>query len=211
MTAKIFTIAQQKGGAGKTTLVVHLGTYWASKKKKVCLIDIDPQGSLSFWYEMRLESVGESPSFQVRTVSGWRIESEIRRLADEFDVILIDSPPHAETESRIAVRAADLVLIPAQPSAVDVWATTPTLKLASDEGTDALVVLNRISQRSISLNEDVIARVKEMGADVAKSALRNYTAFSRSISEGKGVAEKHKTHNATKDIEALATEVWKRA
>ena len=211
MTAKIFTIAQQKGGAGKTTLAIHLGTYWATKKKKVCLIDIDPQGSLSFWYDMRLETIGEKASFQVRTVSGWRIESEIRRLADEFDVILIDSPPHAETESRIAVRAADLILVPAQPSPVDVWATAPTLRLAADEGSNALVVLNRISARSTALNDSVIAKIKDLDADVANSKLRNYTAFSRSIAEGKGVAEKFASHNAAADIAALAKEVWSKA
>jgi chromosome partitioning protein len=64
------------------------------------------------------------------------------------DLVVIDAPPHAETEARIAVRAARLVVVPVQPSPLDLWATAETLKMAQDERRRSLVVLNRVPPRS---------------------------------------------------------------
>ncbi|HYE43147.1 MAG TPA: ParA family protein, partial [Caulobacteraceae bacterium] len=55
MAGKVFTVAQQKGGAGKTTLVAHLAIAWMQLGYKVATVDIDPQGSLSRWFEVRNE------------------------------------------------------------------------------------------------------------------------------------------------------------
>ena len=66
-------------------------------------------------------------------LSGWRVGSEIIRLRNDHDVIIIDSPPHMETEAKTAIRHADLVVIPVQPSPTDVWATQATVQLAERE------------------------------------------------------------------------------
>jgi hypothetical protein len=83
----------------------------------------------------------------VQGLSGWRLSSEIGRLRASFDHILVDSPPHAESDARTAIREADLVLLPCQPHALDVWATQATLDLARSDRTDALLVLNRVPPR----------------------------------------------------------------
>ena len=69
---------------------------------------------------------------------------------------MIDAPPHAETEARIAVRVARLVVVRVQPSPLDLWATAETLKMAQDERRRLLVVLNRVPPRS-RLTEDIAA------------------------------------------------------
>jgi molybdopterin-guanine dinucleotide biosynthesis protein len=146
MTAKIITIAQQKGGAGKTTLIVHLATFWSGQGLSVAVADIDPQGSVTQWAKLRAEKQGRAAPF-VLPVTGWRTAAEVERLAKTYDIVLIDSPPHAATEARIAVRAAHQVLIPLQPSVLDLWATKATLDLAAEEKRPAQLVLNRVPPR----------------------------------------------------------------
>src|SRR5690606_34037651 len=118
------TIAQQKGGAGKTTMAAHLAVALAQKGNRVGILDIDPQGSLSHWHGIREKTYGEGyTGLQHVAVSGWRVASEVSRMKKQCDFIIIDSPPHTETEARTAIRAADLILLPVQPSPTDLWAT----------------------------------------------------------------------------------------
>src|SRR5215210_3885497 len=134
MVAAIITVAQQKGGAGKTTLVVQLATALAAEGRHVALVDIDPQGSLTAWMRRR-EHRSPQPSAELRfsMIGGWRLSVELDRLKREADLILVDTPPHAEAEAKAAVRAADLVLVPVQPSPLDVWASAATIELARKE------------------------------------------------------------------------------
>src|SRR5690606_32766972 len=131
----------------------------------VAVVDIDPQGSLSAWWAMRGDMGIPAPhgargrgGLSVHRIAGWRTANEVDKLARDHDVVVIDSPPHAETEAKIAVRAADLVLVPLQPSPMDFWATRATLDLAAGEGTAALLVLNRVPPRA-RLTEAMVARL----------------------------------------------------
>src|SRR5689334_11225470 len=120
MAGVVITVAQQKGGAGKTTLAAHLATAWAGAGKKIALVDIDPQASLSAWYKTREERFGPGATgIDFSQVTGWRVQGEVERRARDHDIVLIDGPPHAETEARIAVRSARLVVVPVQPSPMD--------------------------------------------------------------------------------------------
>ena len=148
MAAKVLTIAQQKGGAGKTTLAAQLGVAFRIAGKRVALMDIDPQASLADWHRVRSEAgANGAHALDLVDVAGWRASNEVERLKRSYDLIIIDSPPHAETEAKVAVRAADLVLVPIQPSPMDVWATKPTMDLAATARVPVLVVLNRVPPR----------------------------------------------------------------
>ncbi|SCA54978.1 ATPase involved in chromosome partitioning [Candidatus Terasakiella magnetica] len=207
MAAKILTIAQQKGGAGKTTVVAQLATAYAAQKKNVALVDIDPQASLTSWFAERKRSLGEDNRLVLSSVGGWRLKNELDRLKQDFDVILVDAPPHAQTEASIAIRYADLLVIPVQPSPMDVWATAPTFKQAKKEKTDAIVLLNRIPPRG-KLLDKIRNMLEEDERPMLKSTLGNRVAFASSMIDGLGVVESEKRSTATTEIKALAKEIW---
>ncbi|PKU25944.1 cobyrinic acid a,c-diamide synthase [Telmatospirillum siberiense] len=205
MTAKTVAIAQQKGGAGKTTIAVQLGVAWALAGYRVAMLDVDPQGSMSAWHGLR-KTAGTVPALFVGDIPGWKLSTEIDRLKNDYDVLLLDTPPHAETDARVAVRAASLILVPLQPSPVDLWATKPTLELAKREKGAALLLLNRAPARG-KLLDHVRARISEEGLPLARTVLGNRSAFAASMMEGKGVVETHPKSAAATEIQELAEEI----
>jgi cellulose biosynthesis protein BcsQ len=143
MVGLVITIAQRKGGAGKTTLATQLAVAWARCGARVAALDIDPQGSFSTWVDLRRARLGaKAIGFDFAALPGWRAAQWVDDRVGSADLVVIDAPPHAETEARIAVRVARLVVVPVQPSPLDLWATAETLKMAQDERRRSLVVLN---------------------------------------------------------------------
>jgi chromosome partitioning protein len=207
MTARIITIAQQKGGSGKTTLAAQLAIVWAREGRRLALLDIDPQASLAAWVELRRARLGAAAlGFEFAALSGWRGADWIERHAREADFVIIDSPPHAELETRIALRAATLVLVPLQPSPLDLWSSRTTVRLARDEGRPILAVLNRVPPRS-SLTETVTAELARDGVKLAAATLGSRVAFAQAMAQGRGVVESAPGGLAAAEIAALAREV----
>jgi chromosome partitioning protein len=207
MSGKVLTFAQQKGGSGKTTLAAQLAVAFASAGKKVALVDIDPQGSLTGWFGVR-EEAGKAGAMSLTAVTGWRAQATVEKLKSLNDLVLVDSAPHAEIEAKIAVRAADLILAPVQPSPLDLWATESTLALAKSEKRPILLVINRLSTR-LKLAETLAARIADLGVDVAKSTIGNRIAFASSMMDGLGVVEIAPKGKAAEEIRALCKEVTK--
>jgi chromosome partitioning protein len=208
MTGKVLTMAQQKGGAGKTTLVAQLAVAFASQGRSVALVDIDPQGSLTRWFKIR-EAAGKAQKMSLTAVTGWRAQAAVDKLKASNDLILVDSAPHAEIEAKIAVRVADLIIVPVQPSPLDLWATEPTLALARSEKRKALIVINR-DQTRMKLSETLAAHIANLGAEVARSTIGSRTAFAASMMEGLGVVETGSRTKAALEMMALADEIMKR-
>ena len=206
--ARIVTVAQQKGGAGKTTLAAHLAVAWAKDGHKVGVVDIDPQASLTKWFAERAR-VKDAVPIELRCVGGWRVQGEVEKLAKLVDIVVVDSPPHAETESKIAVRTADLVLVPAQPSPMDLWATKVTLDLAKAEKRPALVILNRMPARG-KLADQMRMKYAELGSTVADTVLGSRVAFASSMLEGKGISEQGGAGAAGAEMKMLAAEILRR-
>lgn len=205
MAAQVITIAQQKGGAGKTTLAVHLSIAFMQRGLRVAVIDIDPQGSLTHWHKIREERFGEDyTGLTFSSLSGWRVASEVSRLRRNHDIILIDSPPHVETEARTAIRSADMILIPVQPSPTDLWATQATVNLAKGEKIPMRIVLNRVNP-----NSKLAEIIAEELSDIAISALGNRVIYAAALMEGFGVTEVAPASPAAMEIKTLAKEVMK--
>ena len=205
--SKVFTVAQQKGGAGKSTLAAHLAVAWLRTGQSVALVDIDPQGSLSYWHAVRRKKLGEEADrLGFSQVTGWRTQRTVEDLAREHEIVVIDSPPHAETEAKIAIRAADLVIVPSQPSPLDVWATVPTLELADKEKRPVTIVLNRVPPRA-SLTARMVTKLGGYEVDVAKSPVGNRVAFADSMASGLTAVETRPSSAAAHEVAALAAEL----
>ena len=210
MAGLVITIAQRKGGAGKTTLAAQLATAWLRWGARVALLDIDPQASLAAWVELRRARLGaENVGFDFAALPGWRAGQWIEDRARGAEFVVVDGPPHAEVEARIAVRAAGLVLVPVQPSPLDLWATKETLAMAGEERRGALVVLNRVLSRS-SLADRVAAVLAAAGAAIAATRIGNRVALVRAMASGLGVVEIPGANSAAAEITALAEEVRSR-
>ena len=201
--SKVITIAQQKGGAGKTTLAAHIAVALSQKGNRVAVIDIDPQGSLTHWHSIREERFGEGyTGLTFAAVSGWRVGGEVTRLRRQCDYVIIDSPPHTETEARSAIRSADIIIIPVQPSPTDLWATKATLELAKNEKIPVRVVLNRVSANS-RLAQTIAAELPEL----TKATLGNRVLFAASLMEGRCATEVDPSSIAAQEIKALVKEI----
>lgn len=203
MQGQVLTIAQQKGGAGKTTLAAQLAAAFSTLGYATGTVDIDPQGSLSLWFEARQTHLGDDNRITHSQISAWRLKAEIDRLKHEMDVIVIDSPPHADSDSKIAVRMADLVLVPVQPSPMDIWASKPTFYLAESEGSPLQVVLNRMDTRT-NLTGKMLEKLDLLNVKVADQSLGSRVAFASSMLDGLGVVESEPSSPAAKEINALA-------
>ena len=203
MAAKVITIAQQKGGAGKTTCAAHLAVALSEQGYRVALVDIDPQKSLTNWYEARCEAFGEEETgLDFVSVSGWRVSSEISRLKTKADIVIVDSPPHTESEAKSAIRYADLVVVPIQPSPMDLWATQATLDIAHSENVPVKLVMNRVPP-----NSRLARAITEQLEGLSVSMLGNRVIFASALMEGLGVTEAQPNSAAAEEIELLAEEV----
>jgi chromosome partitioning protein len=203
--AVVITIAQQKGGTGKTTLAANIAAAFAPTRR-VALLDIDPQNSLGRWHSLRRARREQAASLTFSDIAGWRLAGELERLKRDHDMVLIDSPPQLDTDARVAVRAADLVLVPIQPSLPDVWAAEGTLALADEEKREAHLMFNRAPAAS-RLRDAIAADLALRRLPLLRSALGNRAGFAHAFAAGLGVTEAAPRSTAAAELRALLAEL----
>jgi chromosome partitioning protein len=193
---RVWSFVSQKGGSGKTTLALHLAIAAASKGRTTLVLDLDPQNSAERWSHVRDEN---SPDI----VAGHPDKTEeMLRKAEEHgaDLVMIDTPPKVDRTALIAAKVADMVLIPARGTILDLQAIGDTinlLKLASLEG-KAAIVLNAMPNSAAQVAE-IEDAAEAYGIDIIDARLAERPAFSRSLKDGLG---------ATESRGAAATEIW---
>ena len=204
--AHVLTIAQQKGGSGKTTLAVNLAVQFRLMDLRVALIDTDPQGSLGRWFMARRDAGVTDMEFT--TASAWGVGYEIEKLKKTNDIVIIDTPPKIDSDLRPSLREASLILVPVSASMLDLWATDGVLDLAARVGKPAVIVLNRCSTGT-RLAQEIAAAAADLHPDIATATLGQRTAFAASLGHGQGVAETGKS-TAQAEVRALAQELMGR-
>ncbi len=199
----VITVAQQKGGSGKTTIAVNLAVGFARAGKSVAVLDTDPQGSLGRWFMTRRERGTDDLEFS--TASAWGVSYECDKLRKTHDYVIVDTPPKVDADLRPALRESDLVIVPVSASQVDVWATESVLDLAQREGRETLVVLNRAKAGTRVLAE-VSEALAELDTAQAATALGNRVAYAETLGQGRGVLERGKGAWTT-EVDGLLSEI----
>ena len=198
---KVITLAQQKGGAGKTTVAANLAVALIERGLKVAMVDSDPQGSLGRWFLARRQR-GEA-GMEFSTASAWGVGFECEKLRRVADVVIVDTPPKVDADLRPALREADLVLVPVTGSMLDLWAVDGVMDLIAREGRRALIVMNRV-KAGARLSSQVADAAGEVGA-VASARLSDRVAFAATLGEGRAAADLRGP--AGDEARALAAEV----
>jgi chromosome partitioning protein len=207
MLSKVITIAQQKGGTGKTTLAVHLAlSFIKYHNLKVAIIDTDPQGSLGKWFMIRAERKNSTDNLTFKTASLWGAQYESKILKADHDIVIIDTPPKIESDARPAIEAADLVLIPMSASHVDFWATGAIVEIAKKANKKILIQINRSNQRSklITKTNDFI---KSLNLSSTQTIIGNRQIYASSMGEGKTAIEKQKKGIAVEEMKKLSEQI----
>ncbi len=205
--SKVITIAQQKGGSGKTTIAANLAAVFAIKNKlSTTILDTDPQGSLGKWFITRQEKLNSKNTIQFKTASLWGAQYEAKSLKEKSDLVIIDTPPKIDADGRPAIEVADLILIPISPSQVDFWATESIIELAKREKKEILILINRANAKS-KLIKEAVKFVNDMKVKKAKTILGNRQIFVSSMGLGLTVVEKQRTGKGCLEMLSLAKEI----
>ena len=207
MLSKVITIAQQKGGTGKTTLAVHLALAFIKYHNlKVAIIDTDPQGSLGKWFMIRSEKKISNENLTFKTASLWGAQYESKSLKQDHDIIIIDTPPKIESDARPAIEAANLVLIPVAPSPVDFWATEAIIDIAKKAKRKILIQINRANHRS-KLISKTLEYIENLKIKATNTLIGNRQIFVASMGEGKTAIEKQRTGKAVAEIKNISNQI----
>ncbi|MFG1379446.1 ParA family partition ATPase [Xanthobacter autotrophicus] len=206
----IVALLNQKGGVGKTTLALHLAGQWARQGHRITLIDADPQGSSLDWSQQRSRE-GLPRLFGVVGLARDTLHREAPELARDADHIVIDGPPRVAGLMRSALLAADLVLIPVQPSPFDGWASAEMLALIREARIyrpEILVrfVLNRCGARTV-LARETARTLADHDPPVLASTIGQRIAFAAAAQSGRLVFERDDAGPATREIAALSAEI----
>lgn len=206
----IVALVNQKGGTGKTTLSLHLAGALAGEGGRVVLVDADPQASALDWAEAR-QRQGLDRRFAVLGLPRETLHREAPALARDADHIVIDGPPRVAGIARSALLAADLVLIPVQPSAIDGWASAEMLRLLEEARVfrpelAARFVLNRCAARTL-IARDTAELLAESNPPLLAARIGQRVAFAECAGLGQLVDETEGGELAARDIEAFAAAV----
>ncbi|MES2753031.1 MAG: ParA family protein [Pseudomonadota bacterium] len=195
---RVVAMASQKGGSGKTTLSGHLAVQaQRAGAGPVVLIDIDPQGSLSEWWN---ERTTEYPAFAQTTVSRLANDLEILR-GQGFGLAVLDTPPAITLAIQSVIAVADLVVIPTRPSPHDLRAVGATVDLCDRAGKQLIFVVNAATPKARITSEAAIA-LSQHGT-VAPITIHQRTDFAASMIDGRTVMEVDPNGRSAAEITAL--------
>ena len=203
----IISIQNQKGGVGKTTLAIHISHALSLKGTKVLLVDADPQGSARDWAAAR----SDKTLFSVTGLDRPTVHRDLPALAKDFDHVVIDGPPRVSDLARSAIIAADIVVVPIQPSPYDVWAADEVIKLIQEasvfkENLKFVFAINR-KITNTAIGRDVAEALGSYNIPVLKSSVSQRVAFAESAASGQTVLETDRNGSAAREILALVDEL----
>lgn len=203
----IIAVVNQKGGAGKTTIALNLAAALAAEGKRVLLVDADPQQTAQDWAAVR----ASAPPFQVVGLAKPVLHRDLPQMAADYDHVVIDGAPRNYEVARSAVAAADVVLIPVQPSGADFWASRETVSLVKEahgfkETQKSVLVVSRRIGRTV-LGRDIADALAEFEVPILKAGTTQRVIYAEALTGGTTVIEQQPRGAAADEIRAVLSEL----
>lgn len=205
--SKIIAVLNQKGGAGKTTLSTNLARALQLSGEKVLLVDSDPQGSARDW-----NAAGNGELLPVIGLDRPTLAKDIQAIRDNQDWIIIDGAPQIAELAVAAIKCADLILIPVQPSPYDVWACEDLVDIiktrqeVANGKPKAAFVISRVIKNT-QLSKEIGEALEGYGLPVFKHFTSQRVIFPKSASNGSTVMDADESGEAAAEIRSIAQEL----
>jgi chromosome partitioning protein len=203
----VVAVLNQKGGAGKTTLATHLARALVLAGRRALLVDSDPQGSARDWH-----AAGEDELVPVVGLDRPSLDRALKGVSGGYDWVIVDGAPQAHDLAVAGIRAADVVLVPVQPSPYDVWAAADLVELirARQEVTGgtpraAFVLWRRVPRARITA--EVREALAGYGLPVLATAAGQRVVYAVSAAKGSTALDTEPAGPAAAEMRALAAEV----
>jgi chromosome partitioning protein len=205
--SKIIAVLNQKGGAGKTTLSTNLARALQLAGDKVLLVDSDPQGSARDW-----NAAGNGELLPVVGLDRSTLAKDIQAIQDNQDWLIIDGAPQIAELAVAAIKCADVILIPVQPSPYDVWACEDLVEIIKtrQEVTNgkpkAAFVISRVIKNT-QLSKEIGEALDGYDLPVFKHFTSQRVIYPKSAATGSTVLDADASGEAAAEIRAIAQEL----
>lgn len=205
----IITVGGIKGGSGKTTIATNLAVLRAQADRDVLLVDADDQETASDFTILRNERLAAGAGFTSIKLTGAAVRTEVRRLADKYDDVVIDTGGRDTTSQRAALTVSHVLLVPFVPRSFDVWTLEKVSQLvaemrAANPELAAYAFINRADPRGQdnAEAEEVIEDAEEL--ILIRTPIGARKAFGNAAAQGLSVVElKPQDLKATEEIAML--------
>lgn len=208
----IVTIANQKGGAGKTTVTMGLAGTLGLRGHRVLVVDADLQATASRWACAADEDKPFPAAVTGLAAAGRKLHREVQKFVENYDYVLIDTPPAMESAApQSALLVSDMVLVPVIPSPADLWATQGILTVIENArvvnySLKALLVPNMVPHTV--LGREALEALTDFGLEVSMASLGQRTAYREAAIEGTTIqALGHRARQAANELEGLCDQV----
>jgi chromosome partitioning protein len=189
----------QQGGSGKSTIASSLAVAAQEMNEKVCVIDMDPQGSLMNW--ARIRAAGD---IDVLASGAARLPSVLASLERRgVTLALLDTPGAEGAASSAAMQVADLNIVPSRPSLFDLWASARTRTAIEEIGAKFVFLLNQCPPAPQTTRvQDGVEALQEMGGLISPLILAR-VEYQDAARRGRGVTELNPLGAAAQEMRGL--------